>query len=624
MVSCRNLLIYFGAETQNQVIPTFYYSLRPGGYLFLGTAENVSQFTELFTPIEKKQRIFRRRDDGSVNIRIPMMLNQLQPSSTGRHATGGATITGAALRQRIEAQVLERSAPAHVVVNGDGDIIYYSARTGKYLEPPAGIPNRQLLVMARRGLRLELRSAFRDAIETNQTITRSGLALEDDGGHVQTVSITVEPLVRPPGEDPLYIVLFSDRGPLLTRESADERLQASSGRDVAHVETELRETKERLQSLVEEYETALEELKSSNEELVSVNEELQSTNEELEASKEELQSLNEELHTVNAELNGKIEALDSAANDLQNLFESTQVATVFLDRNLAIRSFTPAVSSIFNVIPSDKGRPLTDLASRMALPTLAEDVRTVFSTGQSLERRIAHGDHDQHFLVRIVPYTDVDVQTAGVVVTFLDVTVLTRAEEQQRVLIAELNHRVKNMLAIVTAIAEQTHRSSPTLDGFKTAFLARLHAMARSYELLSRESWTEASIETMARQELGPFGEAKFTLAGPDIRLKPRQALSFGMIIHELATNAGKYGALSVDGGMVELHWDVGPKSTEAHVTWDERNGPTPKTPSRQGLGLKLVERETTHSLNGNATIAFNPTGLHVELWFENGSGDNA
>ena len=168
---------------------------------------------------------------------------------------------------------------------------------------------------------------------------------------------------------------------------------ASSPEGVAlALERELTETKERLQSLIEEYETALEELKSSNEELVSVNEEMQSTNEELEASKEELQSLNEELHTVNLELNGKVEALDRANADLHNLFESTQVATVFLDRQLVIRSFTPAVTRIFNVLPSDQGRPITDLASRLILPTLTEDVRAVLESGAPIEHRIDHAD----------------------------------------------------------------------------------------------------------------------------------------------------------------------------------------------------------------------------------------
>jgi two-component system, chemotaxis family, CheB/CheR fusion protein len=186
---------------------------------------------------------------------------------------------------------------------------------------------------------------------------------------------------------------------MLSRDEALARAQALQDGIAADTERELRETRDRLQSTIEEYETGLEELKSSNEELVSVNEEMQSTNEELEASKEELQSVNEELHTVNAELNGKIDALDHANSDLQNLFESTDVATVFLDRTFVIRSFTPAVTKIFNILPTDKGRPITDLSSRLDLAGFSDDIRKVFADGGSVERRIDSDSHETHYLV---------------------------------------------------------------------------------------------------------------------------------------------------------------------------------------------------------------------------------
>jgi two-component system CheB/CheR fusion protein len=620
MVSCRNLLIYFGPDVQNQVIPIFHYSLKPGGYLFLGTAENVSQYSELFTPVEKKQRIFRRNEDNGSIARLPIALSGLRPAYLNPSSPVRSAVGGMALRQAVEGQVLDRFSPPHVVVSREGDIVFYSARTGKYFEAPAGAPNRQLLVLARKSLRLDLRSTFREAIETDRPVMREGLSVEDERGQVQTVTVTIEPLPRAGGEEPLYLVVFADTGRPISREEALERSSFHAGGDSLRLETELRETRDRLQSLVEEYETALEELKSSNEELVSVNEELQSTNEELEASKEELQSLNEELHTVNAELNGKIEALDSASSDLQNLFESTQIATVFLDRQLVIRSFTPAVSTVFNILPGDKGRPLTDLSSRLIFSTLAEDVQYVFSTGRSLERRIGHSENDVHFLVRLVPYTNSGLHIEGVVVTFVDVTTLTRAEAHQGVLIAELNHRVKNMLTIVTAIAEQTYKSTPDPLPFKTAFLARLHAMARSYELLSRQNWTEASIEKLIGQEVAPFGEGRVSLDGPDIRLGPREALSLGMVIHELATNAAKYGALSIETGMINLTWSQTSVDKPINLDWHERGGPKVVMPTRRGLGLKLVERELSYNLGGAATIDFNSDGLKVGLEFQKNS----
>ncbi|MGO8039609.1 CheR family methyltransferase [Rhizobium leguminosarum] len=624
MVSCRNLLIYFGADVQNQVIPIFHYSLRPGGFLFLGTAENISQFSELFTPIEKKQRIFRRGENTGSTIKLPLSLSGLRqahisPAMPRRSPTGNGGV-----RQLVEGQILDRFAPPHVVANSEGDVVFYSSRTGKYLEAPAGAPSRQLLVMARKSLRLDLRSAFRDAIDKDRQVVREGVPLEDDRGEVQTVTITIEPLPRSRGEAPLYLVVFTDTGITLSRDEVLDRSSLNAEGSSLRLEAELRQTRERLQSLVEEYETALEELKSSNEELVSLNEELQSTNEELEASKEELQSLNEELHTVNGELSGKVEALDSASSDLQNLFESTQVATVFLDRQLVIRSFTPAVSSIFSVLPGDKGRPLTDLSSKLDFPTLAEDVHQVFSTGQLCERSVRHAEKNAHFLARLLPYTNVDQRIEGVVVTFVDVTGLTQAEAHHRVLIAELNHRVKNMLAVVTAIAEQTYKSSPEPGKFKQAFLARIHAMARSYELLSRENWTEASVRELVLQEVAPFGDGRVLLHVPNVHLKPRPALSLGMVIHELVTNAAKYGALSVPAGHVDIAWAQSDEGRHMRLDWREQNGPPVEAPTHRGLGLKLVEREVGYSLHGSAKIRFEPDGLNVSLRFDNAGDEGA
>jgi two-component system CheB/CheR fusion protein len=619
LVSCRNLLIYFGPDVQGQVIPTFHYSLRQGGYLFLGTSENVSQFGDLFTPLDKKHRIFRKRDDGASLVRLPMSVEGLRRSSFAHEIPRPRSPpTGIALRQAVETQVLERYAPPHVVATREGDVVYYSAKTGKYLEPAPGVPTRQLLNMARKGLRLDLRAIFREAVETDRTVTRQGMEIDSDDGRVQVVTLTVEPMIDRSGDEPLFLVLFSDEGPAVSREAAAKRGARASEEETFRLERELRETRDRLQSLIEEYETALEELKSSNEELVSVNEELQSTNEELEASKEELQSLNEELHTVNAELNGKIEALDAANNDLQNLFESTEVATVFLDRNLVIRTFTPAVSRVFNILPGDRGRPLTDLSSRISIPTLADDVRVVLSTGRKIERRIEQGGGVTHFLMGVFPYRDSDDRIGGVVVTFIDVTGITQAEAHQRVLIAELNHRVKNMLTVVIAIAEQTLRSSPAPSDFKAAFIPRLHAMARSYELLSRENWKAASLSELAHVALSPFGAERAAIKGPPLMLDAKRALSIGMILHELATNAGKYGALSKLDGRATIAWAV----TETDgiswltLTWSELDGPEVAAPARRGLGLRLIEREAAYNLGGEAAFEFLPTGFGASVKF--------
>ena len=627
LISCRNLLIYFGPDIQDQVIPLFHYALKPEGYLFLGTSENASQFADLFIPLDKKSRLFRSRADTAARIRVPLQVGEMRPVAMRGAKTTVRGAGGAALREAVEAQVLERFAPAHVVVTADGDVVYYSSGTGKYLEAAPGAPSRQLLSLARKELRLDLRTLLREAVESRGPASRERVLVENAGDRLQPVTLTVEPLALQAEGEPQFLVLFEEDGPSIARADVADR-RGAADEATLHLERELRDNRERLQSLIEEYETALEELRSSNEELVSVNEELQSTNEELqstneefEASKEELQSLNEELQTVNLELNSKIEALDQSNGDLQNLFESTEVATVFLDDHLVIRSFTPPVARIFKILPGDQGRPLTDLTGTLILPKLKDDVQAVFSGGAAMERRVGQIEGEGQFLMRLVPYR-LDGRIEGVVATFVDVTSLTHAEAQLRVLVAELNHRVKNMLTVVLGIAQQTLRSTSSTAEFERAFVDRLLAMARSYELLSRENWSEAPLGDLVRQELAPFGLERVDLAGAPLRLKPTRGLAMGMILHELATNAAKYGALSVPDGRVAVNWTAGiygVPGSEVVLEWRESGGPAAAAPERRGFGLKLVERETSYNLGGAATMQFLPDGLAVTLRFPRG-----
>ncbi|WP_281405690.1 CheR family methyltransferase [Mesorhizobium sp. B2-3-4] len=615
MVSCRNLLIYFGPDIQNRVIPIFHYALRPSGYLFLGTSESVGQHTDLFVTVDKKQRIFRAREDVLARARLPLLVGEgggrAPILSDGRHGRTGELV-GYPLRQSVESQVLERHAPPHVVANAEGDVVYYSARTGRYLEPPQGVPSRNLLHMARRGLRLDLRAALREAVATRQIVLRENVVVDGEEDRVQRVTITVEPLPDRGSGEPFYLVLFQPVG--ASRDKSEVERGSGHPDDLAHLERDLRETRERLQSTIEEYETALEEVKSSNEELVSVNEEAQSTNEELEASKEEMQSLNEELNTINAELSGKIEELDHANSDLKNLFESTDIATVFLDRELVIRSFTPAASSFFNLRPSDVGRPLTELSSQLDYPEMRDQIATVFETGEPVIHHLARDRRGLFFMVRLIPYRDKGARIQGVVVTLVDVTSLAEAEEHQNVLISELNHRVKNMLAVITSIANRTVETSSTKEEFTTSLLGRLHAMARAYGALSRENWTEVSIEELVDQEAAPFGRPRFSLSGPSVKLKPRQALSLGMVMHELTTNAAKYGALSKEDGKVDVEWSL--RDEKLSLAWEEIDGPPVTQPKQGGFGLSLVKGEIEYRLGGTAETFFEPTGLKVRISF--------
>jgi two-component system CheB/CheR fusion protein len=592
LVSCRNLLIYFGLNVQNEVIPTFHYALRPEGYLFLGTSENISQFSELFVPVENKHRIFRRRASAGSRIRLPLSVSNLRAGHVPARYTGKTALGGIVLRQAVESQVLEQFAPPHVVVNREGDIVYYSGRTGKYLEAAHGVPTQQILAVARKGLRLDLRTLLREAVETGRSVSRDGMPVEGDDGRMQLITLTIAPVLERNDEEPLFLVLFADQGSALSREDPRGRPSTTDDAVALQLERELRDTRERLQSIIEEYETALEELKSSNEELISVNEELQSTNEELEASKEELQSVNEELHTVNADLNNKVDALDRANSDLQNLFDGTDIATVFLDRHLVIRNFTPAVATVFSILPGDRGRPITDLASRFRLPDFTADIAKVFAGRGPIERRVDDGR--AHYLVRLGPYQNGDQKTEGVAVTFTDVTSLAQAEARQRVLVAELRRRTCNLLTVVQSIALQTLPNSASLD----AFTGRLAALGRLQSLASQSPEDFIDLAAVIRLELQTHVEVeagKVTFGGPPVSLDLEQTQTLALVLHELATNAVNHGALKEDMGRLDINWTVAPGEPDEApylaINWRETGTPMPANAASRDYGRILVEQ---------------------------------
>ena len=613
LVSCRNLLIYMDADLQATVIPAFHYSLLPGGVLMLGSAETVARHDGLFTPLEKEHRIFQRRDGPSPTLKTPArpMLNAPTPSSP-QADTQGRTDWPRTLGL-ANSRVLERFAAPFVVVTDDGTVMHYSSHVGSMLQPALGPPSRSVFDMARRGLRHPLRAALRAAVETGRPAEFPVPSDAADG--TGAVTLVVEPL---PGQEPdrPYLIVFKDAG---AARSGPAPAGSDAAAVAAEVDRELRDTREQLQSLAEEHETALEELRSSNEELHSVNEELQSSNEELETSKEEIQSVNEELQTVNAQLSSKVDELDRANSDLRNLFESTRVATVFLDQHMVIRAFTPEVGSIYNLIPSDRGRPLTDIVSRLDYEGLRDDVAQVLQTLEPLERRVSRRDGTAHYLLRILPYRTPDSSVDGSLITFVDVTRIVQAEQHQRLLVDELNHRVKNMLAVIISLATQTLRRAGTLEEFSGAFLGRVHALTAAYALLSRESWSSVQLDEVVAEELRPFmatDRRNVRIDGPAVPLDPRGALALGMAIHELATNAVKYGALSVPEGDVAVTWHVEGGGDDRHLVldWTERNGPPVTVPGKRGFGTTLIERGLAHDLSGQATVEFRPGGVRASV----------
>lgn len=439
LVSCRNLLIYLGPAAQSQVIPIFHYSLKPGGYLFLGMAENVTQFDDLFTPVDKQHRIFRSREVATRRPSYPMsvLTGQLH-SSQILHKPSGSRSSVGSLQQVIESQVLERHAPAYLVANTDGDVLYFSTGTGRYLEAPAGAPTRNIFDLARRDIRFELTAAFREAVERNSPANLVGVIPQDGDRVLLTVNITVEPLWHQNHQDRLFLVLFDEQKGLLAPNQGGGTTASLAADPMVGLQNELRDLKHRLQATIEEYETSLEELKSTNEELTSVNEELQSTNEELEASKEEQQSVNEELQTLNTELGVKVDALDTANSDLRNLFDSTQIAIIFLERDLTIRSFTPAMTRIFSILPGDRGRSIKDLASKLDVSGLEKDMQEALAVGTTVERAIHDEKTSTYYLMKTNAYRSARGDIEGVVVTFIDVTRITQAEAERKSLLAAL------------------------------------------------------------------------------------------------------------------------------------------------------------------------------------------
>nr|WP_294517784.1 CheR family methyltransferase [uncultured Rhodopila sp.] len=614
-VSCRNLLIYMDNELQDRVIPIFHYALSPGGILMLGISETIGRHDRLFAPLDRSQRIFIRREGPSEapSLSLAAARDQRPPGA------GAATLPDPKAHwpraiSYANRRILERFASAFVVVNAIGDVIHFSSHTGRFLEPAHGSPTANLFELARPGWSLELRSALRRCIDTGRPVEQERSLIVADGKVSPLVRLIVEPLPGP-ANDPLFMVVFVEVEPARPAAETEEAVVQPDG-VVAHLERENRDLREQLQTISEEHATTVEELRSSNEELQSVNEELQSTNEELETSREEIQSINEELNTVNVQLTGKVEQLDRTNSDLKNLFDSTRVATVFLDPYLIIRSFTPEIASIYNLIPSDLGRPLSDIVTRLNYTTLREDIQAVLRTQLPLEKRVERQDGSAYYLMRILPYRSPDSSIDGSLITFVDVTSIVLAEKHQRLLVDELNHRVRNMLTVVISLATNTIKRAGSLEQFSTVFLGRIHALAAAYALLSRDGWTPIPVGEIVLEELKPFmsGErCNVVLTGDNVMLEPRAALALGMAIHELTTNAAKYGALSVADGSVNVSWAVD-AAKQFVLTWVERDGPPVTAPARKGFGMTLVERSFAYDVSGSVNIEFAPAGVTATL----------
>ncbi len=446
LISCRNLLIYLGAELQKKLLPLFHFALKPDGWLFLGTSEGVGEHGALFRVLDRKAKIFQRKTERPG--RSPVSFNRFASPSVVMDTTAQPTSLGSpaqspaperqTLREMTERTLLAQVIAAGALVNAHGDILYLHGRTGLFLEPSpgeAGINN--ILRMAREGLRRELTTTLHKAAAMRETSASPGLRVKTNG-HFTTVNLTIRPVTTGPGasaESPLFLVILEEV-PEGRAISDPASAPADAGVDVdarvVALRGELLAKEESLQSTIEELESSAEELKSSSEEMQSVNEELQSTNEELETSKEELQSVNEELATVNTELQTKVFDLSRANNDMNNLLAGTGIGTVFVDIQLRILRFTPAAGIIINLLPTDVGRPVAHVVTNLVgYTSLVADVQAVLDSllPKEVEVRSLAG---RHYTLRIQPYRTLDQVIEGAVITFQDITLLVESRESLR------------------------------------------------------------------------------------------------------------------------------------------------------------------------------------------------
>ena len=760
LISCRNLLIYLSTELQSRVIPRFHFALRGDGYLFLGPSEGIAGLEALFRQVDKRSRIFQRNAGAQPRysalqdaVRRPRRSATTPPSAeSARVDAASVELTREILAER---EFLARHAAPFALVSSDGVAGYLSQRMVDYVKPTPGSPSDRLDMLLVRELRLPARTALREARETGKDAEVREIALET-GGVARLIDLKVSP-IRSQEEQFLLSLSEVRTSPKAGLRDALERRE-NGERDF--LEAENFNLRRQLTAALQEYETSGQELKSSNEELLSMNEELQSANEELETSREELQSINEELETVNAELQENNRQLVRVNSDLKNLFESTDVAILFLDREFCLRNYTPVTTDLFRVRQRDIGRPLWDLASRIDYPSLRRQAERVDRTLQPIEEEVHVEASDETFLMRIKPYRTTENVIDGYVVSFVDITARKRYEDtlsrqsevvarqyaelenlydttpvglaligrdlsylrvneriaeidgydideyegktipelmpqvadkvgpcyekvfagegpvldveiattmresgnevryfiadfypvmvedtvyaaglcvrevtpqvaarseierqnaHQKLLLGELQHRVKNTLAMIRAISKMLLSGTDDARIYQQRLAERLGALARTHDLLTDADWAAISFGEIVAAEAKPFNldaRSRVSVEGDRLDLSSQQAASLGMAVHELMTNAAKYGALSVEGGRVTIN--VALKDGRATIHWAESGGPRaePPPPDRAGFGTMVLQRVLRSDLQAETEVSYPPQGLQYEIAF--------
>ncbi len=749
LVSCRNVLIYLNNDLQERLVKAFHYALRPNGFLLLGTSERLGRNARLFSDVDEEKRLYIRRDGMTTP---PQHLTDTPRAKRSELTTQVSSRQPDDLIDQHARNALQPWSPAYVVINADHDVLRFGGNIRRYLAPSSGAASLNLFQLLDKPLCSAVRIAVMQAFASGQRVIHDGSKLLSICDRL--LRLIVEPLPSPFTTDTageakvqLCVVAFHElehapravaSAPGGAADSANARIQA--------LEDELRGTRAQLHVAIDLHETAREDLKSANEEYHSVNEELQSANEELETSTEEMQSINEELQTVNTELHSKNDALNLVNSDIRNLLDSTHIAALFLDGELRIRSYTPAMTELFHLRDGDRGRPITEISPRMDYPQLKDDVSRVLKKMTVVERILNGGNEGATFLLRMRPYVTIENVVDGVVLTVVNITENQRlnleharlaaivnsspdaiigllpddrisswnpaaerifglraalaiglplrrllppkpsAEAQQffdsesepqldgdfemnwqrptgesvrlsmnygpildddartpiagkliarditkdhrakrhaEMMMDELNHRVKNTLATVQAIVMQTSTTATNLSDFKEDFLSRLMALSQTHNLLAKDDWNGASLVEIVEHEMSPWrhhdseaNSRRIQTSGEDVTLRPKEALALSMALHELTTNAAKYGALSNTQGRVAITWSTRAVEQCSWLTlqWIEHDGPTVKPPTHSGFGSRLIREGVAYELGGEVKLEFPTSGVTCNI----------
>jgi len=432
-ICCRNLFIYLHLESQKRILHIFHYSLKDQGFLFLGSSETIGQYSNFFSIIDQKWKIFQKISIANVKrgiLDFPTLKYQALFSQK-IESKDYIAAKKFNFREMVENILLEKFAPTCVLINERGEILYFHGKTGKYLEPTTGEANLDILKMAKEELKLELATGIRKALNLKQELQLNHLKIKVEKDF-QIINLRLIPIIIPQVVQTLMLVVFEEIVSLKENQRDEEENKSSdeySQQRMKNLEQELNYTRDHLQSVLEALETTNKELKSANEELQSLNEEVQCSNEELETSREELQSTNEELTITNSELQKRIEDLSQTNNDMNNLLASTDIGTIFLDTSLIILRFTPAITQIINLIPSDVGRPISHIVSNLTYENLVKDSEEVLKTLVPHEQ-VVQNKKGKWFSMRILPYRTMENVVEGVVVTFVDITAQKNAEQE--------------------------------------------------------------------------------------------------------------------------------------------------------------------------------------------------